>query len=214
MATIDLAATKRSVIGKQVRALRRAGKLPAVLYGPGSEPTPIQLDARDASRGLAGMSTATLINLDIDGTRKLALVREIQRDSIRRHFMHVDFYEVAMDRAIRVEVRVELVGTSLAVRDFNGVLVRGLSHVEIECLPGDLIDRVEVDLGDLRTIGSAVHVKDVYVPKTVKVLSDPEEMIALVTYQAAEEGAGAPEGGVIAEPEVIEKGRKEEEEEE
>ncbi len=213
MATIDMTALKRTVIGKQVRALRRAGQLPAVLYGPGAEPLVLQLDARQAARTLASASASTLVNLSIDGEKKLALVREIQRDSIKRHFLHVDFYEVAMDRAIRVEVHVNLVGTSPAVRDFNGVLVRGLNYVEIECLPGDLIDEVEVDLGELKAIGSALHVKDIYVPKTIKILSNPDEMIALVTHQAAEEAA-AVETAVLSEPEVIEKGKKEEEEEE
>lgn len=210
MATINLTATKRTVVGKQVGALRRAGRLPAVLYGPGSTPMSIELDAHQSMRALQGASSARLIQLNVDGMQKLALIREIQRDSIRRHFLHIDFYEVAMDRAIRVELPVELVGTSPAVRDLNGVLVHGLTSVEIECLPGDLVDELQLDIGRLETIGAALHVRDLIVPDTIKVLTDPDGMMALVTHQQAEEVVAPVEAAVSVEPEVIEKGKKEE----
>jgi large subunit ribosomal protein L25 len=214
MEAIQLSATKRAVRGKQVGQLRRAGHLPGVLYGPGVEPLPIQLDGREAARVLRKVHGAQLIDLTVDGQTRKVLVHDLQRDAIRGDYLHADFYAVDMSRPIRVRIPVTLVGASYAVNSLSGVLVRGLQELEIECLPADLIVSVEADLSELKEIGNALYVKNLYTPKTVKVLSDPDEMIVRVTYQAKEEDLSAPVEAVSAEVEVIEKGKIEEEGEE
>jgi len=212
MQATQLTATRRAVIGKQVGQLRRAGQLPAVLYGPATESVAIQLDAREAGRVLRHVSGAQLFDLTVESQTYKVLVHDVQRDSIKGHFLHVDFYAVDMNRPIKVRIPVHLVGSSYAVASLSGVLVRGLTELEIECLPGDLITSVDADLSELKIIGSAVFVKDLYVPKTIKVLSNPDDMVARVTYQAKEEDLSTPVAALTAEVEVIEKGKIEEEE--
>ncbi|MBI3360095.1 MAG: 50S ribosomal protein L25 [Chloroflexi bacterium] len=210
-ATISLTANNRTVTGKQVGALRRAGKLPAVLYGPETDPLPIQLDQRDASRTLSRLTGTHLIDLTVDGAMHKTLVREIQRDSIRGTLMHVDFYKVAMDRTIRITVPINLVGTAPATTT-DGVLVHGITEIDVECLPGDILSGLDVDLSGLKAVGDTIHLRDVDIPKTIKVLSDPDELIARITHQAAEEVVPVEPLAVAPEVEVIEKGKKEEEE--
>jgi large subunit ribosomal protein L25 len=209
-----LQATRRTVTGKQVGRLRRAGQLPAVLYGPGVEPVPIQLDLRDAARVFRQVHGAQLLDLTLDGQTHKVLLQDLQRDAIKRHYLHADFYAVDMSRLIRVRLPVHLVGSSYAVNSLSGVLVRGLTEIEVECLPTDLIAAVEVDLDELKEIGSALYVKDVYLPKTIKVLTDSDELVARVTHQAKEEDLSLPAAAVSAEVEVIEKGKIEAEGEE
>ena len=211
MDAVQLNATKRSVLGKQVRQLRRAAQLPGVLYGPGLEPLPIQLDAREAGRVFRKVHGAQLIDLTVEGQTRKVLVHDLQRDAIRLTYLHADFYAVDMSRPIRVRIPVNLVGASYAVNSLSGVLVRGLQELEIECLPADLIVSVDADLGELKEIGNALYVKNLYTPKTIKVLSDADEMIVRVTYQAKEEDLSTPVEAVSAEVEVIEKGKIEEE---
>ncbi len=210
----QLIATKRSVTGKQVGQLRRAGKLPAVVYGPVVESTAIQLDAREATRILRRVHGAQLLNLTIDGASHQVLLQDLQRDSIKGTFLHADFYAVDMNRVIRVRLPVRLVGNSPAVTALSGVLVHGTTELEVECLPADLIVQVEADLTALKEIGQALYVRDLYLPKTIKVLSNPDDMVARVTYQAKEEDLSTPATVATTEVEVIEKGKIEEEGEE
>jgi large subunit ribosomal protein L25 len=210
----QLVAAKRSVTGKQVGQLRRAGKLPAVLYGPVVEPTAIELDAREAGRILRRVHGAQLLDLTVDGAAHKVLLQDLQRDSIRGTFLHADFYAVDMDRTIRVRLPIRLVGTSYAVASLSGVLVHGLTELEVECLPADLIVQLEADMGALKEIGHSIHVRDLDVPSTLKVLSDPDDMVARVTYQTKEEDLSTPTTVATTEVEVIEKGKIEEEGEE
>jgi large subunit ribosomal protein L25 len=217
MEQIVVKASHRAVIGKQVRALRRAGKLPAILYGSGIEPTPISLDMHEASHSLAHLPSSALITLELDGQPHLALVREKQRDFIKGNLKHIDFQAVSMMEKLRVAVSVQTVGESSAVKDFNGVLVTGLEEVEVECFPQDLPESIIVDLSSLKKIGDGIYIRDIVPPKNVVILESPGEMIVLVTAQAAEEVEAVVAEEVVeegAEPEVIEKGKKEEEEEE
>ncbi len=206
---------RRTVVGKQVRALRRQGLIPAVLYGTGVEATPLELEGREASRLLSGVSGSTLLDLVLDSETHNVLVREVQRDSIRQDIRHVDFLKVAMNVAIRTSVPVELVGEAPAVKTFGGILVTGVDEIEVEALPADLPNRLTVDLGVLTEIGKAITVGDIFTGQGVRVLTSKDDLIARVTQAAAEEVVEeAPAAAVAVEPEVIEKPKKEEEVEE
>jgi large subunit ribosomal protein L25 len=210
-----LVARPRATTGKKVSQLRRQGILPAVVYGPGVGSVPIELDARQAARVLTGLGGASLIDLQVGQETHKVLVREVQRDAIRLDLLHVDFLQVAMDRPIRAAVPVELVGTSPAVRTLGGVLVTGLSEIEVEALPSDLPERVAVDLEQLAQIDDAVSVGDLYLGKGVKLLTDAAEVLARVIYQAEPVEEVAEEVPAAAtEPELVERRRKEELEEE
>lgn len=215
MEKVVLHATRRTIIGKQVGAMRREGQLPAVLYGHHFEATPVTLNLKEATRGLHGLTASSLVTIELDGKEHATLVREKQRDYLKNRLIHVDFQVVSLTEKISAEVPIILTGTSPAVKDFNGVVVTGLSNLEVECLPQDLPAEIILDISVLTKIGDAIYGHDIPLPEKVKPLSDLDEMIAIVTAGAAEEEEEAVEEEAGAEePEVIEKGKREEEEEE
>jgi large subunit ribosomal protein L25 len=217
MEEIVLKAVRRDVIGKQVKALRREGKLPAVIYGHHIDPISIELDLRGASRSLTGLAPSALVTVEVDGTPHITLVREKQRNKISGMLLHVDFLAVSMKEKLRSQVYIEIVGVAPAIKDFDGVLVTGLSELEVECLPQDLPERIVVDISGLNKIGDGIYIRNLVVSEDVKILEDPDSMVALVTAQEAVEEEVVAEVAVAeevpsGEPEVIEHGKKEEEE--
>ena len=217
MEKVVLQATKRDVVGKQVKALRRAGKLPAVIYGRHTEPININLDAHSASLSLGRLTSSSLVTISVDGTEHIALVREKQRDYIKNRLLHVDFLAVSLSEKLRTSVSVHFVGLSLAVKDYNAVLVHNLEELEVECLPADLPERIDVDISVLKRPGEGIRLKDVHVSDKVRLLGDPETMVAVATFAKVEEETAAVPGAeglapTEAEPEIsVERGKKEEE---
>jgi large subunit ribosomal protein L25 len=220
MEKVVLKATKRDVVGKQVKAMRRAGRLPAVIYGRRNEPVIISLDAHSASLALGKLSSSSLVTIDVDGTEYASLVREKQRDYIKNRLLHVDFLAVSLDEKLRATVSIHFVGVSLAVKDFNAVLVHNLEELEVEALPGDLPEGIDVDISVLSRIGDGIRVRDVVVSDKVRLLDNPDTMVAVATAPKVEEEAAAVPGveavaPAEAEPELsVERGKKEDEEEE
>lgn len=217
MDKVVLKATERKVTGRHVRALRRSGQLPGVIYGHNVEPVSISLDAHEASKVLGKLSSSSLITVDVEGKEYPSLVREKQMNYIKRNLIHVDFQVVSLTEKIRANVGIVLTGNSVAVKDFNAMLINGLTELEVEAFPQDLPERVVVDIGALAKIGDAIHVKDISLPDKVTILSAADEMVILATAPAKEEveEVVTPEAVAVAEgtePEVIEKGKKEEEE--
>lgn len=207
---VVLKATHRTVTGKQVKALRRQGVLPAVIYGHTVEPISISLDQHEATIQLAGISSSTIVTIDVEGQEHTALVREKQRDYVKNRLIHVDFQVVSLTEKIRTAVHIEIMGTSPAVKDFNAVIVHNVNQVEVEALPRDLPERFIVDISKLAAIGDAVYVRDLEVSSAVAILTDPDEIIVHATGAAAEEVEEVT--AETAEPEVLERGKKEEEE--
>lgn len=216
MEEIVIKATKRDVIGKHVKSLRREGKLPAVIYGRGVEATPITIDLREATRSLVGLPTSALVNIELDGKRHMALVREKQRDFIRGTLKHIDFQAVSAREKIRVAVGITLEGEAPAVEMYNAVLVSSAEQVMVECLPQDLINEITVDISGLAQIGDAIYVRDLNIPATIELLTDPEEVVVVATAPAAEEVEEVEEEEVAEgeEPERVERRKREGEEEE
>ena len=220
MEKVVLKAEKRDLIGKQVKAMRRAGKLPAVIYGRHTDPINVFLDAHSASLALGRITSSSLVTLDVNGTEYPALVREKQRDYIKNRLLHVDFLAVSLDEKLRASVSVHFVGVSSAVKDHGAVLVHNLEQLHVESLPGDLPERIDVDISVLAKIGDGIRVKDVHVSEKVRLLDDPETMVAVATMPKVEEEApvAGAEGAVAAavtptEPELsVERGKKEDEE--
>jgi large subunit ribosomal protein L25 len=220
MEKVVIKAEKRDVIGKQVKAMRRAGKLPAVIYGRHTDPINVSLDAHSASLVLGRLTSSSLVTLDLDGKEYPALVREKQRDYIKNRLLHVDFLTVSLTETLRASVAVNLVGVSTAVKDYNAVLVINLQSLEVESLPGDLPERIDVDISVLARPGEGIRVRDVKVSDKVRVLDDPDTMVAVATFaKVEEEGAGIPAAEGVTptstEPELaVERGKKDEEGEE
>jgi large subunit ribosomal protein L25 len=217
MEQIELKAEKRTIIGKRVKVLRREGIIPALLYGPKTEPVAIQCDARELQRILAWAGGTNLIALRIGdaGKPKMTLVSEVQRDSITNDLYHVDFYQVVMTEKVTAEVNIVFVGKPPAVQQSDVMLLQGADSVEVECLPGDLIHSIEVELSDLE-IDDAIYVRDLQVPDNVAILTDGEELVVKVQYiYIPEEEEEVEEWLEVApeEVEVIVKGKEEVEEE-
>ncbi len=210
-----LQAKKRTITGKQVGALRREGKLPAIIYGHNVNPMPIQLDARETARLLNTLTASSLISIDLDGKEFMTLVREKQRDHIRNELIHVDFQAVSLTEKIRAMVGLELTGIAPAVKEMNGIVITGLSEIEVEALPQDLPEKISVDISGLQKIGDAIFIKDIQLADNLQVYSNPEDMVVIITSGAVQEEVAEEEvAAAAAEPEVIEKGKKEEEVEE
>ena len=217
MAKVVIDATRRDVIGKQVKALRREGKLPAVIYGRHTDPINVNLDARTAAQALAKLTSSSIVTLNVDGIEYPALVREKQRNFIKNTLLHVDFLAVSMSEKLRTNVNVHFIGVSGAVKDFNAVLVHNLEQLEVECLPTDLPERIDVDISSLAKPGEGIRVRDVKVADNVRILNDPDTMVAVATFAKVEEEVAAVPGAegaaAAAEPELAaDRGKKEEEE--
>ncbi|MBC8496248.1 MAG: 50S ribosomal protein L25 [Chloroflexi bacterium] len=214
---IVLEASKRELIGKQVKQLRREGKLPAVVYGHGVEPTPIVLDLRETSKVLKEVGSSTFVTLKVAGDEHAVLVRETQKGIISREYLHADFQVIAMDQLVRAQVKIVILGDDVpAVREFGAMLVTGLDSLDIESLPEDLPEKVEVDASVLENIGDNIMIRDLDLSDSLTVYDDLDTMIIVATApteiveEEEEEEILEVEPGV-GEPEVIEKGRAEDE---
>ncbi len=213
MDKLVLHATRRSVTGKQVGQLRRQGQLPAVIYGHNFPATPLVLDLHSTTLALAGLSGSTIVYIELDGVEYATLLREKQRDFIRGTFLHIDFQVVSLTEKLRTKVNVVLHGTSPAVKEFDAVLVPGLVQVEVEALPQALPEKIVLDVSSLKNIGDSLHVRDIPAIPDVEILDDGDEMLVSVkgiAEEVAEEEVV--EEVTDGEPEVIEKGKKEEDE--
>jgi len=218
MEKIVLNASRREVVGKKVKILRREGKLPAVLFGHGIESTPILLDQTETTKILASVGSSTLITMNLEGKDHTVLVRERQRDILLRTLLHVDFQAVSMTETVRAQVPIHIGDEEVpAVASYGAIINTGLDVLEIECLPQDLPDRITVDISGLMEIGDSILVSDIPLPEGILVLDDPEALIVVVSSPIAEEVEEVVEEEELldeeAEPEVIDKGRLEEEEE-
>ena len=216
MDKIILNASRRDVIGKKVKALRREGKLPAVIYGQNMEPLPILLDLRETTKQLREVSRATVLTVDVAGDKHTVLVRERQRGVLSGLYEHIDFLAISMTETVRTVVNVFVEGSSPAEEEFGAIIMTGAASVEVEALPGDLPESLTVDVSSLTGIGDTITVADLDLPKGVTVLSDSTEMLAVVTLPAQalaeEEEELEEEFDEDMEPEVI--GREEDEDEE
>ncbi|HWP45664.1 MAG TPA: 50S ribosomal protein L25 [Candidatus Limnocylindrales bacterium] len=214
METVELITEFRTPGGKGVaRKLRRAGRIPGIVYGGSDGSVPISISPRSLAKTLEKENV--LIDLTIQkgdtATKKTAIVKEVQRDPVTRAVLHVDFFEISMDKPIEVEVPIELVGKAKGVTESGGVLEIAMRTLTIECLPSVIPSHIEVDISNLN-IGDFIAVRDVKVPQTIKIVSDPEKTIVTVVPPMAEEIAEKVEA-VPGEPEVIGKGKAPAEEE-
>ncbi len=207
MDKIVLQAERREVRGKKVKALRRMGKLPAVMFGHKLESTPIALDMRSASKILGGVGSSTLVTLQLDGKEYPALVRERQYEVLHRNLLHVDFQVVSLTETVRAEVAVILGDEDApAVKNYGAMIIQGVESLEVEGLPQDLPERIIVDISTLEKIGDSILVRDLPVPESVVILADPETMVVVATALAEETApeSGAAEGAEEgAAPEVV-----------
>ena len=205
----SLEAQARTVIGKQVKALRRQGLVPAVVYGVGADPIHITVAYRPLEVLLQKAGGTHLVNLLVEGTTHSILVREVQRDKIKRTIQHVDFLRVDLTKKIRTEVPVVFHGEPKLAGELT--ITHNIQTVEVELLPGNIPDHIVVDISHLTTLGAQITVGDLPKLEGVDYLTDAHEVMVRIDAQAAAEVEEEAVAAAAAEPEVLEKGKKEDE---
>lgn len=173
-------AEERAVVGKKVKALRREGMLPAVIYGSELEPLPITLQTKEMRQTLDLIGANTLITVKVGKKEHLALVRDLQREVISRDLLHVDFQAVALEEMISTTVPIAIEGDAPAVSEYNALLVTELEELEIEAKAKDLPDMIVVDVTGLTEIGDNILISDLVVAGEIKILNDPDEIVVVV----------------------------------
>ena len=213
-------AKERTVTGKKVKRLRNEGLVPATVYGPKITPINLQIPYRALEVALMKAGGTNLIDLSVGDNTMQVLARDVQRDVIYGTIRHVDFVAVDITSKIQVDIPIHLVGESPVVASREGILLTGTNNITVEVLPTKMMDFIEVDLSKLTELGDSITVADLDLGEDITILNDPEEMLArtaqtsaaraeLVEDMDAEHEEEVQEG---AEPEVIQRGREDEEE--
>ena len=214
MPVIPLAGARRDRLGKGgARKSRAAGQIPAVLYGHGETPIPVAVGTRAFEIALHRHEGGNpIVNLALDGGEYTALIRDVQYDPVTHDVLHLDFQHISLTETVEVKVALHFEGLAIGVKDGGGILEHIVRDVEVRCLPTAIPPSISVNVSHLN-IGDSVHVRDLSVPEVV-ILTDPDTTIATVVPPTVMEEKPAEEAVVAeaaAEPEVIAKGKKEEE---
>lgn len=187
-----ITAQKRDIQGKKVRNLRKQGFLPAVVYGGGKSAESITVKEAEFLKLWKSAGESTVVELDIGKEKKNVLIHDVDIDPLKDNPIHVDFYAVDMTKKIHVDVLLEFIGESDAVKA-GGILVKVLHALKVEALPNDLPHSILIDISQLKAAGDSITVKDVKIPKGVKILDNPEETVVMVEAPRAEEEVKAAE---------------------
>ena len=197
--------------------LRNKGLLPAVLYGPKIKNFSLQIDEKEFEKIFKEAGESSLISLEIEGEKDkfLVLIHDFQKDPLKGNFIHIDFYQPALDEETEATVPLEFIGESPAVKELGGTLVRNIKELEVRALPQNLPHDIKVSVETLKTFEDSIAIKDLKVPEGVKILKDSEEIIVLVTPpEKVEEELEKPVEEKVEEVEKVGEKEKEEKEEE
>jgi large subunit ribosomal protein L25 len=200
------------------RRVRRDGKIPAVVYGAGKAAVPVAVDPRQVSRILhSETGHNSVFDLALDGDKTKAMIVDWQYEPIKGSLLHIDLKRIAMDQKLRVNVPIELVGEAAGVKQQGGILEQIVREVEVECLPADIPNAIELNVSEL-VFGVVLRVSDLPKNDKVRFVTDSDQPVAHI-ISIKEEVAATPEAiageaaAAPAEPEVIKKGKQETEEE-
>ncbi len=190
MSETALVVEAREGIGKGAnRKLRAAGRAPAVLYGRARDSLPLAVDPRALDKILRASGVNTLLDLTVEGHAELkasvALVRELQRHPLRGDILHVDFYEVDLERAVTVDVPIHVLGKARGL-EFGGILEHTLREISLECLPRSIPETIEVDISAME-VGDVIHVRELVLPEGVSLVTDADLAVVHIALPQAEE---------------------------
>ena len=198
MSQVVLSAQNRQDKGSgAARKIRRAGRVPGVLYGRSGKSISIDLDAHEFTSGIKNISESTIVKVELEGKSYDAFVKDTQRNILDGKILHVDFYEVESGVALRARVTINLKGNPAGVRE-GGILEFPLHEVEVECLPKDLPERIELDISGLG-VNQAIHVRDIPLSDAIRVITPVDQVIVLVKYAREDASAAAAEEAAPAE---------------
>ena len=215
MDNLILKTKKREIFGKKNKVLREKGIIPAVLYGKKTESISLAVNLKDFEEIFKRTGETDIFNLEIEGEKKPrnVIVQEVKRHFVTNWPIHIDFYEVEMDKPITTPVPITLVGESPAVKT-GGILIQSMDEIEIEALPKDIPHEISVDVSGLKEIGQTIYVKDLALKDGIKVKVDLNTPVATISAPISEEELEKELGRVKAAEEVEVSGAKEEKEEE
>ncbi len=201
----QLSAQIRQVVGRKVKLLRHKGLVPANIFGKTVASQNVQVDAREFTKVHQQVGESTLVYLQVEGEKgtRPVLVREVTRHPISGLVLHVDFNQVNLKEKVTAPVVVKLIDEAPAEREKVGILVQQLDEVEIEALPTDMPEHLEVSVAALSGVGDTILVKDIPVDSKISIKTDPEEIVAKIEALAKEEIVEAPVAEVPAEGEVV-----------
>ena len=209
---ISLNAKIRKEMGKKTGALKEQGRIPAVVYGHKVKNVLLDVDSQEFQKVYKKTGENSLIELLIEGEKEKrpVLVHEIQKDHVSDKFIHVDFFQASLKEEVEVKIPLVFEGTSLAVKDLGGTLIKNISELEIKALPQDLPHEIKVSIDGLNTFEDRILVKDLILPKEVKVLLKPDEIVVSVVQPAKVEEELAKEiEEKVEDVEKVEKEKKE-----
>ena len=180
----------RNEKGRRVKDLRRQGLIPAELYGKGIENMHLAVKSKDFKNVFKEAGESSIINIVVFDKNKKeeipVLIHDIQKDYLTDDIIHIDFYRVRMDEKIRTYIPLEFIGESPAIKNYGGILNKSMLEIEIEALPKDLPHNISVDISQIKELDQSIYVKDLSIPKNVKILVDPETVIATVSLPKEE----------------------------
>jgi large subunit ribosomal protein L25 len=204
MSTATLSATVRSESGKgAARSLRRAGSVPAVIYGHKREPMSLSVPMRELERLLERVSAeTTVVELSIDGKISRTLIREIQKHPFKKQLVHIDFQELVAGEMITVNIPLVIVGVSVGVRSFAGILDQTMRELEVSVDPASIPNHIDIDVSALN-VGDSIHVRDIALPAGVTILTDPDASVIVVAAPKVNATDAAADAAAAAEPEVL-----------
>lgn len=212
---MEIKTIAREITGKKVKTLRQKGIVPVHVFGHNIPSVSLQTEMSALEKLLKMAGTTKLVDLFVDGHKKgrKVLVKEVQRDYRTGKPIHVDFYEVSMEEKIKVQVPILFTGDCPALKGKKGVLMENLRSIDIECLPGRIPEKIDIDMSVLIDLGSAIHVSDLNLGEDINILTGAGEVIIKIVAERVEE-VEKPPVTATAEVPVVEKAEKEGEEEE
>lgn len=154
-----------------------AKSIAGVLYGKGIETKSLRLDYQNFVHVFSEAGESNLIDLDFEGVSRPVLVKEVQKDVLKGNYIHVDFYQVNMKEKVKTEIPLKFIGESKAVRELGGIFIENMDTISVECLPGDLVDHLEVDITPLVEFGDVIRVSDLKVPETISLFHEEGEVV-------------------------------------
>ena len=184
---IQLEAQTRTAIGGRLDSLRKSGYVPAILYGKNQQPLPLQVPIKDFIKAFESAGESTLVYINVDGQAYPVIIHDVARDPVSDDIIHADFYKVRLDEKIKAKVSVVFTGESPAVRDSKGIFVRNVNELEVEGLPQDLPHEITIDISSMNNIGDQVLAKDIKLGSGLKVVADPDDIVATVQAPMSEE---------------------------
>ena len=210
----SLLAITRKDFGRKTKSIKKQGKIPAVVYGPGVKNVSIEVDEKEFKKVFQKAGESSLIELLVEGEKdkRPVLIHDIQKNPVSDHVIHIDFFQASLKEEVEVEIPLVFEGVAPAEKDLGGTLVKNMLEIEVKALPQNLPHEIKINIESLKTFDDHILVKDLVLPKDVKVLKNPDEIVASVLPpQKIEEELAVPIEEKVEEVEKVEKEKKTEE---